>query len=55
MWVYKEKGLCVDLGVLANAARGSSIIEERFDEVYGGAFENFTAMFRKYGGVEHGW
>jgi len=61
MWVYQSGGMCVDVEVQEQATPGGTadgvqrVVEERWDQVYEGAFAGFADMYRRHGGKGGGW
>lgn len=53
MWVYTDWGMCVDVEDVVRGKGG--IVEERWDEVYDGAFASFEEVWASEGGVIGGW
>ena len=60
MWVYQSGGMCVDVE-LEEAKPGEvadeiqRVVEERWDQVYEGAFSGFSDMYHRHGGKGGGW
>ncbi|KAF8328664.1 mannosyltransferase putative-domain-containing protein [Cantharellus anzutake] len=60
MYVYNVHGMCIDLELLGEAAvekggKGLKIVEEAFEEVYGGLLKRFSEIYYKHGGKGGGW